>query len=243
MMNKILKWTFETLTFSRVRFTGLFFGFHGLFNYLPRESMIIDAISFASISQIEGDYLEFGVFEGYSFARAHHTARASPFQCMRSMRFYAFDSFEGLPEITGKDATYNRYFSKGDCRCDYGTFMRNIRRWGVNMEAVTVVRGWYADTLNEKTKSLLPIKKAAVIMIDCDLYESTKPVFDFITDYVQDGTVIIFDDWFLFRGRSDRGEQRAFYEWLKKNPRFSATHYRQFAVVGNSFIIHENIKY
>jgi hypothetical protein len=32
----------------------------------------------------------------------------------------------------------------------------------------------------------LPLKKAAIIMIDCDLYESTVSVLDFITDYLQD---------------------------------------------------------
>ena len=28
---------------------------------------------------------------------------------------------------------------------------------------------------------------------------------------------MIFDDWFIFKGRSDRGEQRAFHEWKERH--------------------------
>ena len=81
------------------------------------------------------------------------------------------------------------------------------------------------------------IKKAALIWVDCDLYESTVPVLNFITDYVQDGTIIVFDDWFSFKGNLNMGEQRAFREWLKKNPSIRATEFHRFAT-GNSFILH-----
>jgi O-methyltransferase len=58
-----------------------------------------------------------------------------------------------------------------------------------------------------------------VIWVDCDLYESTVPVLDFITEYIQDGTVIIFDDWYSFRADPDRGEQKALAGGVRKTRR------------------------
>ena len=60
---------------------------------------------------------------------------------------------------------------------------------------------------------------------------------NFITDYIQEGTILIFDDWFSFRGNPNRGEQRAFREWLEKNPSFQAVEYYKAGNI-NSFIMH-----
>src|SRR4051812_9121648 len=66
----------------------------------PREAMLTTAIEFAAWSDLSGDYLEFGVWEGSTFAHAFHQAQRNH---LTSMRFYAFDSFEGLPPISGVD--------------------------------------------------------------------------------------------------------------------------------------------
>jgi hypothetical protein len=89
--------------------------------------------------------------------------------------------------------------------------------------------------LNDHTKKTLGIKQAAVVWIDCDLYESTVPALNFITDFVQTGTIICFDDFYCFRGDPNRGESKAFKEWLLRNPKITAIEYRKFeAVSGHS---------
>src|SRR5262249_17911832 len=148
------------------------------------------------------------------------------------------DSFEGLPEISGEDIAAPRQFEKGEYSCDVETFKANLARNGVDLGKVTITAGWFNETLNEGTKQKLPIQKAAIVWIDCDLYESTVPVLDFITDYIQDGTLLIFDDWFCFNGNPAYGEQRAFREWLAKNPSLSATEFYKYGWTGNSFILH-----
>jgi hypothetical protein len=107
----------------------------------------------------------------------------------------------------------------------------------VDLSRVKLVPGWYDKTLNDKTKRELQIKKAAVVWVDCDLYESTVPVLDFITDYVQSGTIILFDDWYCFKADPNRGECRAFNEWLARNPTIRAFEYKKFEAAGNSFIL------
>jgi len=153
------------------------------------------------------------------------------------MRFYAFDLFEGLPKIKGLDNDGFCPYDKGQYSCSVNKFKKIIARKGVDLNKVEIIPGWYAKVLNEKLKKKLPIKKASIIWIDCDLYESTVPVLNFITDYIQDGTILIFDDWFSFRGDPNRGEQKAFKEWLKKNPSIKATEFHKFSC-GNSFILH-----
>jgi hypothetical protein len=206
-----------------------------LLRYIPREEVLSTAMDFAMWSQLDGDYLEFGVYEGARLTSAYHFAQRNG---LTSMRFCAFDSFQGLPPITGLDATGIRQFRQGEYSCDRNRFEESIRRDRVDIDKVEVVEGWYDQTLNDQTKKQLAIKAVAIVWIDCDLYESTVPVLNFITDYVRDGTVVIFDDWFCFRGAPDRGEQRAFREWLERNPSLSASEFHKFGWHGNSFILH-----
>ena len=188
-------------------------------------------------SKLDGDYLEFGVYKGTTFIAAYNFARSVG---LKSMKFYAFDSFQGLPEISSADNNKLHEFSKGQYYCDVDEFKKNIYRRGVNLDRVNIIPGWYDQVLNEQTKSKIRIKKASIVYIDCDLYKSTVPVLNFITDYIQDGTIIIFDDWFCFKGDPNYGEQKAFREWLKRNPKIVVTEFHKFGWHGNSFIIHLN---
>ncbi len=207
-----------------------------LLGYLPQEDVLNTAMNFAMWSELEGDYLEFGVYEGGRLSSAFHLAQRNN---LTSMRFHAFDSFQGLPPISGLDAEGYKQFSQGEYSCDRDRFEESIRLNRVDVDRVEVVDGWYDDTLNDDTKRRLGIKAAAIVWVDCDLYESTVPVLDFITDLVQDGTVIIFDDWHCFRGDPDRGEQRAFREWLERSPALTASEFHKFSWHGNSFILHQ----
>lgn len=238
-MEKLLKVSTRPLyrRLLRASFRGStpFLELQQLHSFTPQEEALNHAMDFAKWSALEGDYLEFGVYEGKRLSSAFHFARRNG---LKSMRFYAFDSFEGLPPISGVDAQGFRQFEEGEYACDADSFKENVAANGVDMNAVDVVPGWYRDVLNEATKERLSIQQAAIIWIDCDLYESTVPVLDFVTDYIRDGTVMIFDDWFCFRGRPDKGEQRAFWEWLDAHPDLSATEFHKFGWHGNSFIIH-----
>ena len=53
-------------------------------------------------AQIPGDYVEFGVFQGTTFG--HSLLVMAP--ALPDMRFFAFDSFEGLPQPQGPDTEH-----------------------------------------------------------------------------------------------------------------------------------------
>ena len=200
------------------------------------EQFYEKVMRFINNMEIEGDYLEFGVYLGGTFKIAYNFAKQFKLQ---SMNFYAFDSFEGLPPKKGSIGDDDRYFPEGDFCCDINDFRTNLRNARVDMNRVRIIPGWFDEILNDKIKKKIPLKKAAVIMIDCDLYESTIPVLRFVEDYIQDGTIIIFDDWFCYRGNPNKGEQRAFREWLEENPSLQVSQYQKYGAESNSFLIHK----
>ena len=207
---------------------------HTLFT--EKEQMANVAMQYVRSNCVPGDYLEFGSYEGNSFISAYHLAQA---QGLQDMRFYSFDSFRGLPEFKGIDqdrADAIQYYP-GDFACDIQTFRRNLRSSGVGLAKVQLIEGFYEDSLKEELKAKLPIRAAAVVMVDCDLYESARLVLDFVTDYLVHGSILMFDDWYNFKGDPQRGEQRAFYEWLARNPAIKTSRYLNFGWHGLSFII------
>jgi O-methyltransferase len=233
---------YKILLHPSIRYSILFSAFQNFLAYSEREQIFQISMDFVSRSELDGDYLEFGVCEGNTFVTAFHCAKRSNAvnhkkNTMNSMMFYAFDSFEGLPEIKGIDAKGYRCFNKGEYFCSLDKFVKIISGKGVDMTKVITVPGWYDEVLNDATKKKLPLKKASIIFIDCDLYESTVSVLEFITDYLQNGTILIFDDYYCYRGDPNYGEQRAFREWLERNPTIKAIEYRKFGWHGNSFII------
>ncbi len=156
---------------------------------------------------------------------------------LSDMGFFAFDSFDGLPVVSGLDANASKQFAKGESSCDLETFKNIIQKNGVSLDRVSITKGWFDKTLNQETKHALNISKAAIVWIDCDFYESTVPCLDFMTEYIQDGTIVIFDDWFCFNGNPEFGQQRAFREWLQRNPEILASQFYKYGWTGNSFIL------
>ena len=217
-------------------------------NYIGAHGCIHTAASFVTWNQVEGDYLEFGVYRGESFAAAYRALLAGR-QLLRAdasgspetlrwtqtvPRFFAFDSFAGLP---GGGGERQHDYHEGSYACSEAEFRSNLAREGMDLERVVTVPGFYDRTLNAATKQKHGLQKAALVMIDCDLYESTVPVLDFLTDLVGQGTVLIFHDWFRFQGSPQHGEQRACREWLARNPGLELIEYWREGPQAVSFVV------
>lgn len=187
---------------------------------------------------VEGDYLEFGVFRGQTFRNAMWAAKktfaTSPMKAFRG-RFFAFDSFEGLPDTECMKEKTNIY-RPGEFSASRQTFETTIAKTR-NLFPVEVTEGWFDKTLTPETAASLKIEKIAFANVDCDLYESTVPVLKFITPYLQTGTVIYFDDWYSIKGCMNSGEPRACREWLEANPHIKLVEYRNVGVTGKMFVV------
>jgi len=192
--------------------------------------MMVNAFSYAKYEEVAGDYAEFGVETGRTFVEAYRIARWFP---GAPRRFYAFDSFAGLPEIGQLDAGYR--WQEGQFAHPRTAFEARLRRARIPASDVTIVEGFYEDTLAGPDQ--LTDHRVAVAWVDCDLYESTVPVLDYLTNRLSPGAVLAFDDWYSFRGARDRGETRACNEWLERNPHIALVPWRPFHWAGQSFLV------
>lgn len=132
---------------------------------------------------------EFGVFSGSTINHiASHTKQP----------VYGFDSFEGLPE------RWRDGFLKG------AFAMNSLPKVQPN---VVLIKAWFEDTLpsfiNDHQESI------GFLHIDCDLYSSTKTIFDLLSDRIHPGCIIVFDEYFNYPGWEE-GEYKAFHEFLER---------------------------
>jgi hypothetical protein len=152
------------------------------------------------------------------------------------MRFFAFDSFHGLPKPGPLDSR-SEDFVEGMYACTADEFLNNLRSHAVDTNKVVTVPGWFEDTCQEQTIISHRMKSAAIVLIDCDLYESARIVLKFIEPLLVDGTILIFDDWYCFRGNPSLGEQRAFREWTRDKSDWTFTEFQKEGPSRNSFIV------
>ena len=152
------------------------------------------------------------------------------------MRFFGFDSFFGLPPITGIDQ--DGPFKEGEFYASRFEVEKFFNRFGVDWEKTHLVEGWFKDTLNEKTRKKYNLRKFSLCVVDSDLYESAVQVLDFIIPHMIDKSIIWFDDWGDYGEVADNGEQKAFAEFLEKNKNIEAEPLIVPNGSGQGFIIH-----
>lgn len=204
------------------------------------ESSVLfsDIASFIVFNQIYGDVLEFGVYKGDSlididkWLNKHWLEFRSigdlqnikiryDEDYLASKRFFAFDSFMGLP--FSKDPDKPIHFVEGAYAASEEDLLCNLKKHGFDISKLVVSKGWYHQTLTTSFKSTNELRKASLIYIDCDLRESAIPVFNFISDLIQDGTVILIDDFFRYNGHPLKGVRGAFNEWKQNTPNIVVT--------------------
>ena len=101
-----------------------------VFNYYKNRWDAIDNLADYLVgADIQGDYLEFGVASGMTFSYACKIM--SP--VFKEMKFFALDSFEGLPKPKGIDATYgytSTFFRRSICMFGRKFQDQFNKKWG-----------------------------------------------------------------------------------------------------------------
>jgi hypothetical protein len=171
-----------------------------------------------------GDYLEFGVFRGDSLLCMDRVRRAFGLR----FRMFGFDSFAGLPDFGPGDEVLG--WTPGSFRSTYETTARRLRRLGGDDSNIVLVKGWYSQTLTPELMAEHRLVKASTIMIDCDLYSSTREALEFCAPLVRDEAILFFDDWDggFGLGEREEGESKAFAEFLAVHPEFESEHFDRY---------------
>jgi len=144
-------------------------------------------LALGKVENRNGLFLEFGVFSGSSI---NHIAGQV------TQTVYGFDSFEGLPE-------------RWRDRREAGHF--KVKALPKVRDNVVLIKGWFDKTLPGFLGG--NPGDASFIHVDCDLYSSTRTVFEFLAPRIQPGTVIVFDEYFNYPGWKE-GEFKAFGEFI-----------------------------
>ena len=165
----------------------------------------------SAIENVEGDYLEFGVFTGSSFC---HSIR-----CYKSIsqkytnlhtRFFGFDSFGGFGELNQSE---NHPFYKDEIfEVDFNRVNKRVIRASRGVES-KLIPGYFCDTLRNKA-SYYGINKAKIIFIDSDTYSSAWEALNFCLPTLQEGTYVIMDDFYSYKGNKSKGVAGAFYKFI-----------------------------
>ena len=204
-------------------------------------------IRFINYEIVRGDVCEFGVYTGRSLASLSHlqnlyltnenrvNSKNTPLRT-----FYGFDSWEGLPVDNECHPRWvEGLFKKNHSYHPTISAQQNVEPVHVidffhsmNLKSPVLVKSSYDQLVLPKE-----LETIALCHIDCDLYDSTKSVLNLIKSKLINGTIIMFDDWFNYKGDARRGEQHAFAEFLKDNPHIQADEFVRYATFCKAFVL------
>ena len=217
LLNNSLRFFYKILIFPFLvkyeenKITSLPKGYKKNFSLTARYNFFKRAQYYLQVNRIDGVYLEFGSHEANTFRLALNTL-GLPKKPNHISKFYAFDSFEGMPEPEGIDK--QKIWRRGMNFTSKEKFLNIVKK---DLHRVEVVKGFYDVTLsNFKLKNN---EKVALAYIDCDYYSSTKYCLKFIKDNMknmQHGCLIAFDDWDCYYSDAMRGQRLAFSEFEKE---------------------------
>jgi hypothetical protein len=179
-----------------------------------------------------GDYVEFGVYAGTSMISAF---RALERLQLHHVRLLGFDSFQGLPPTASDDD--DGYWTPGMFKSDVERVRRRLARAGIAPGRAQLVPGWFDETLTARTRERVGLRKASLIMMDADLYTSTKTAFEFCLPAIHDAVVVLFDDWWPDLAARNLGETRAFDEFRAAHPEFVVTEFDAYKPEARAFLL------
>jgi len=136
----------------------------------------------------DGLLLEFGVFKGRTIRKIAAT--------FPDKEIFGFDSFEGFPSDGRND-----WQADFDTRGEFPEVPGNVQ----------LIKGFFETTVPEFVDR--HPQNVLLMHIDCDIFSSTRTVFENVRDQIVPGTVIVFDELLHYRGVENH-EFLAFFLFL-----------------------------
>jgi O-methyltransferase len=143
-----------------------------------------------------GDFVECGVWRGGMSAAISEILG-------KHWRIHLFDSFEGLPpakDIDGRDAIAwqkniqaEGYYN--NCAADESFALEAMK--AANHQNYKLYKGWFQNTLSN-----IEAKSLSIIRLDGDWYDSIKICLDLLFPKLNEGGIVIIDDYYSWEGCS-----------------------------------------
>jgi hypothetical protein len=184
---------------------------------VERLIALINATRYISRNQIEGDFVECGVWRGGSMMAVAYSLEKL---AERDRDLYLFDTFEGMPPPTNQDVTYSNIEAltllnesrKDDsksiwCYSSLDEVKTNIESTKYNPQKIHLIKGKVEETI----PNCIP-EKIALLRLDTDWYESTRHELEYLFPRLVSGGVLIIDDYGHWKGC-----QKATDEYIEKH--------------------------
>ena len=203
-------------------------------------------------NHLVGDYYEFGVYKGDGLTASYEAytkflawlrgqthsdepwrrALAEPYLGEHPARFFGMDTFEGIPA----NAERSRIFDAGTFASGRESVEHRCSLAGLRSPQLVLVPGLFAET-QDQVRTSANGRPAAIVNIDSDLYQSAIDALDAVMPVLQQGTVLMFDDYNAFEARREAGERRALAEWTTRTG-LVAEPWFSYHFAGQSFLCH-----
>lgn len=178
---------------------------------------LLQAIRYLEENQIQGDFVECGVWRGGSSFLMAKALRALG---REDRTLWLFDTFDGMVEPTEKDTTFDGHAAEVLLERDQdkretshiwaiaseAEVQANMARSGYPMNRINLVKGDVRSTLGEGV-----FRSVALARLDTDWYESTKHELEVLMPLMASGGIVIVDDYGHWSG-----SKQAVDEWLRE---------------------------
>jgi O-methyltransferase len=193
----------------------------------------------SALEDVEGDYLEFGVFTGSSFCHSirccKSLAKLNP--KILNTKFYGFDSFAGFGTLEEEDK--HPFYTDENFETSLPAVNRRANRVAGEIK-FQLIPGFFNDSLRAGACKL-GIEKSRIIFIDSDTYSSASEALTFCIPTLQEGSFIILDDFYSYRGSEQKGVKRAFSEFIAKS-NIKVRHVFTYGLGGVVYVVSEKLQ-
>tara|TARA_B100000780_G_scaffold171077_1_gene119754 strand:- start:119 stop:889 length:771 start_codon:yes stop_codon:yes gene_type:complete len=166
-----------------------------------RMSMLLKSFHHIKDNNIEGDFVECGVWQGGNLMILNHLNNLYN----TSRNIYAFDTFQGMTEPTASDINHEGVKAKINfdklknkenfsnwSNCSIDIVKNNFIKKNLNPNDIKFIQGKVENTLLDVNN--LP-KKISILRLDTDFYESTKIELEILYPLLSKNGVLIIDDY------------------------------------------------
>lgn len=193
---------------------------------------LIQAVRYVHAHRIPGAIVECGVWRGGCMMAAALTLIE---RGTKDVEFYLFDTFEGMSKPTDRDRKHTGESSIHEfvrrqtgpdsadwCRATLDDVRQNLHSIGYDQTKFHLVKGKVEDTI----PGTIP-REIALLRLDTDWYESTKHEMEHLFPRLQQGGVLLIDDYANWIGSKE-----AVDEYLQHNKIRMLLHNVRLSVVG-----------
>ncbi len=134
-----------------------------------------------NLDSVQGDYIEFGIFKGKSLY--HSVKVAQKLKLYNDITFWGLDSFQGFPV-----ENHDFYISE-----NFKTSKKTVENFFLKYKNIKIIEGFFNQSLS--TEQLQNIQNISFAFVDCDIYESSEEVFQYLNKRISKGGFIMIDDF------------------------------------------------